>query len=262
MSDVNFFLTALEAYVETTPVPAAELIACLDLTSLNSDDREETIHALCVDAQRYSVAAVCVNPEFVSLARQSLQPKPLMPCQVATVANFPSGAEPRSHVLQAIERSLIEGATEIDVVVPYQRFLVDTDGPAVIAFVKACKALCGPKVKLKTILESGLVEDKNLLERLALCALEGGSDSLKTSTGKVAQGASLAAAVVMFGALKAFGDPARGFKAAGGVRTYDQAKAYWLLAKLVMGEHWPKPDCFRLGASVLLKDLVARLPSG
>lgn len=255
MKDLDFFLAIAQDFAAKTPVDARLLIACLDLTALNSNDDDAVIHVLCDAAAAHQVAAVCVAPAFVSLAQAQLRKR----CQVATVANFPSGNESLSHVLATIDASLQAGATEIDVVVPYQAFLSDGDSVAMKEFVKACKALCGPSITLKAILESGAIADPLVLERLALSVLEGGADFLKTSTGKVPQGASLEAAAVLLGAIKAVGDPMRGFKASGGVKTYEQAKSYWLLAGLIMGETWPAPACFRFGASTLLTDLSARL---
>lgn len=236
-------------------VQATQLITCLDLTALNATETDDRIKSLCVLAFEHQVAAVCVWPAFVATARANLSPS--ANCQIATVINFPGGTDSLDRVLAAIEQSLLQGATEIDVVVPYQRFLIDNNAKLIREFVQACKEVCGPEVKLKTIVESGLVTHQRCLECLCLAALEGGADFLKTSTGKVTLGATLEAAVVLLGALKVFGDPQRGFKAAGGVKTALQAKSYWLLAQLIMGEAWPNPQRFRLGASTLLKDLLA-----
>lgn len=252
MSSIDFFLKHWQDSIESVSLPPERLIACLDLTSLNADDDAATITQLCQLANTHEVAAVCVAPAFVSQAKHDLG---TTGCQLATVANFPSGALPLSVVLKDIEASVRQGATEIDVVVPYQQFLMDHHATAITRFVKACKAECGPSVRLKTILESGLIEDQAALERLALAALEGGADFLKTSTGKVGHGASLEAAAIMLGAIKAF-DDRRGFKASGGVKTYQQAKAYWLLATVILGELWPSAEGFRLGASSLLNELL------
>lgn len=249
---IEFFIQHWQTYSESVHVPVEALIACVDLTALNPDDDDATVLALVEHAEK--VAALCIAPRFVPVVQPLLASR----CALATVANFPSGAEPLSQVLNEIEHSLLAGATEIDVVLPYQAFLMDRNPKAITRFVKACKTLCGPDRMLKTILESGLVEDKSLLEQMALAALDGGSDFLKTSTGKVAQGATLEAAAVLLGAVQAFGDVKRGFKASGGVKTYEQAKAYWLLAQLIMGESWPTPACFRLGASSLLQALLQR----
>lgn len=241
--------------LDSLEVPVENLLACLDLTALNDSDDAAVITHLCEQAILHKVAAVCVAPHFVTCAKQALVGQT---CQLATVANFPRGTDSLSSVLTEIHTSLARGATEIDVVVPYQSFLMDKDAASITHFVKTCKALCGPDVHLKTILESGLIEDPDHLERLAVAALEGGADFLKTSTGKRPIGATLEAATVLLKAIKTFGDTRRGFKAAGGVKTYSQAQAYWLLAASVLGESWPKPSCFRLGASTLLNELLGQ----
>jgi deoxyribose-phosphate aldolase len=257
MTNLHFFLDRLAEVAVETAVPASDLIACTDLTSLNGEDTSQTILALCQKAATHQVAAVCVYPAFVRLCHEYLTDRQLeTACQVATVVNFPSGTSPLNEVLRAIDQSLAHGASEIDVVVPYQQFLKDHDGTKIKTFVKACKQLCGTEIRLKTILESGVITDTNLLEQLSLAALEGGSDFLKTSTGKIPEGASLEAAAVMLGALKAFGDPARGFKASGGIRTYQQATIYWVLAQYLMGIDWLNSGHFRFGASSLLDDLL------
>lgn len=249
---IDFFLKHWQDSIETVSLLPERLIACLDLTSLNADDDETVITQLCQQANAHGVAAVCVTPDFVSQAKRALAAST---CQLATVANFPSGTQALPVVLKDIEQSLRLGATEIDVVVPYQQFLMDDNATTIMRFVQACKALCGPKVRLKTILESGLIDSQAALERLSLAALDGGADFLKTSTGKVTAGATLEAAAIMLGAIKSF-DERRGFKAAGGVKTYRQAKAYWLLATVILGESWPTAACFRLGASTLLNELL------
>lgn len=252
MNKIEFFLTALQAYSAKVDVQNTELIACLDLTALNTTDTAESIKHLAKLAQQHQVAAVCVSLAFVELAVKSFRGP------IATVVNFPSGSDSLTNVLASIDHALAVGATEIDVVVPYQQFLIDNNAAVISKFVSACKAVCGPNIKLKAIVESGLVADPHCLERLCLAALEGGANFLKTSTGKVTSGATLTAAVVLLGALKSFGEPSCGFKAAGGVKTAQQAKHYWLLAKLMMGDAWPNPQHFRMGASTLLEDLLAQ----
>ncbi len=49
-----------------------------------------------------------------------------------------------------------------------------------------------------------------------------------------------------------------GVKVSGGVRTAEQADAYVALAGEVMGAEWVSPATFRIGASSLLTELVAR----
>ncbi|MEO1749040.1 MAG: deoxyribose-phosphate aldolase, partial [Pseudomonadota bacterium] len=86
-----------------------------------------------------------------------------------------------------------------------------------------------------------------------------GADFIKTSTGKVTVNATLDAARLMLTAIKDFGDPERGFKPAGGIRTFDDAQDYLALAEEIMGPDWVSKKTFRFGASGLLTNLLAQL---
>ena len=79
---------------------------------------------------------------------------------------------------------------------------------------------------------------------------------MKTSTGKTGTGATLDAARIMIETIRSTG-AAAGFKASGGIRTGDQAKAYLALAREIMGDDWIAPETFRFGASGLIDDLQA-----
>ncbi|HEX9236035.1 MAG TPA: deoxyribose-phosphate aldolase, partial [Actinomycetota bacterium] len=90
-------------------------------------------------------------------------------------------------------------------------------------------------------------------------AMRAGADFLKTSTGKTRMGATPAAARVVMEAIRdhhADGGRRVGFKAAGGIRTPDQALEYVRLCREVLGGPWTTPDLFRIGASGLLDQLV------
>jgi deoxyribose-phosphate aldolase len=253
MNNFEYLIHRVEdAVAERSPAPLS-LLPYLDLTSLNTSDDEKTIEALCVKALKYQVAAVCVYPAFVSQVTQALKGTTI---DVATVINFPQGNQTLPYVLETIEDALKAGATELDIVIPYQTFLATRDTKSILSFVKICKNEMAGRC-LKIILESGAFYDTQLLEIAALAALEGGANFLKTSTGKIPQGASLMTAAILVNAIQRFGDPERGFKVSGGVRHYDQAKAYFLLAELMMGESWVSPKTFRIGASSLLDELVA-----
>jgi len=123
--------------------------------------------------------------------------------------------------------------------------------------VRACKAACGQQARLKVILETGLLPPQ-LVRRASELAIEGGADFLKTSTGKVAAGASLEAARIMLEVIRQH-DPAVGFKAAGGIRSLAQAEGYLALAGQLLGEDWITPEHMRFGASSLLAELLAVL---
>ena len=227
-------------------------IHLLDLTSLNDDDTPEHIRDLCAKAvtPRGPVAAVCVLPAFVGVAKKALDGTGV---KVAAVANFPAGEDDPFGAADEAQFEVTAGADEIDVVVPWQA-AVDGDLEAVGTLVAACAA-AAPPGGLKAILETGSHPSPELTREIADQALANGAGWLKTSTGKIGQGATLDAARILLEAVRDFGSG--GVKVSGGVRTGDDARAYIALAEEVMGEGWVSPDTFRIGASSLLDVLLA-----
>ena len=120
------------------------------------------------------------------------------------------------------------------------------------------KRAAGPGVKVKAILETGVLGDKALIRRAAELAIEGGADFIKTSTGKIAVNATLSGARVMLEAIRDSG-AAVGFKPAGGVKTTEDAANYLDLCDEIMGEGWATPETFRIGASGVLDALLATI---
>jgi deoxyribose-phosphate aldolase len=234
---------------------AQRIFSLLDLTSLNDTDTAETIAVLCSKAVTSlgHVAAVCVYPQFVKLAAELLAGTPV---KIATVANFPHGADSQVAVLQTIQTALADGADEIDVVLPYQEYLAGKK-LAACQLIQACKMACGQHL-LKVILESGTLKNPQIIAEASHDVLMAGADFLKTSTGKVSTGATLEAATVMLQTIKVLTPQlqrAVGFKVAGGVRTIAQANEYIHLATTIMGTEWVQPEHFRLGASQLVEEL-------
>ncbi|MER2508794.1 MAG: deoxyribose-phosphate aldolase [Amaricoccus sp.] len=234
---------------------ARRALVCLDLTNLDDACDADAIDVLCGRAQTRhgSVAAVCVWPRFVAQARAKLAHTGV---HVATVVNFPTGEEPIEAVVTATKAALADGADEIDMVVPWKRFMAG-DEAAVTEAVRAVKAACGA-APLKAILETGEIGDEALIGVAAMRALDGGADFLKTSTGKVPVNATPRAAEILLDAIARSDAPA-GFKAAGGVRTVAEAGVYLALADRIMGPGWAGPKHFRIGASSLLDALLAAL---
>ena len=228
-------------------IDAARIIGLIDLTSLNEDDTEATVNALCDKAVTVKgpVAAVCIMPAFVALAAERLEGTGV---RIATVANFPAGDPDPDAAAREVAAAVDEGADEVDVVAPW-RAALDGDYGAISALVSACAAECE---HLKVILETGSHPDPAKTRILAEFALEAGASFLKTSTGKVGPGASLDATRVL---LRVAGTRA-GVKAAGGIRTQAEAAAYVALAdELQAGP--ATAATFRIGASSLLDDLLA-----
>lgn len=237
---------------------ARRVIALLDLTSLNDDDTSATIENLCQKALTPigPVAAVCVYPRFVGLARRSLDALGCAQVQVATVCNFPSGTEPLADVLAQTQQALEEGANEIDVVYPY-RALIDGDEQSGLELVAACKALCEGRALLKVILETGELNSL-LIRKASSDAIAAGADFIKTSTGKVPVNATAEAVELMLHVIAA-NNPEVGLKPAGGMRTLSDAAVYLWLAERILGKEWISPRHLRFGASSLLDNTLRQI---
>lgn len=233
---------------------AKRAVGLLDLTSLNDDDSDATVRALCARAVTPvgPVAAVCVWPRFVKTARKALKRKDV---RVATVVNFPTGEADAAAVAEETRGAIKDGAQEIDVVLPYRAF-IDGARTQPMNVVRACAEVCGKTVTMKVILESGAFGDPELLTWAARDSIAAGAGFLKTSTGKTQPAATLEAAALLLNTIFESGKPV-GFKASGGIRAADEAAAYLTLADQVMGADWATPATFRFGASSLLDSLLA-----
>lgn len=256
MSTANATLTDLILTAEKVAVQnyaAEKIIPLLDLTSLNDSDNKLVIEQLCSQAVTPlgNAAAVCIYPQFITTAKHILENTDIKIC---SVANFPDGNQPIKKVYTAIEDNVLLGADEIDVVIPYSKYLDNHAAEPIETFVRTCKHICGTKT-LKVILETGAIKDLDLIYAVSCAAIQGGADFLKTSTGKIAANATLEAAVTMLTAIKK-NNVEVGFKVSGGVRYHQQAAAYLFLADCIMGDEWISPQHFRIGASSLLGDLI------
>lgn len=232
-------------------------ISCLDYTSLNATDTDDDIRTLCQRAitPRGEVAAICIYPQFVDFAKRELTDSRI---NIATVANFPTGDFALDAIISDVKANLFDGANEIDLVFPYHEYLAGNKTTA-LTLVKAVKHICG-NATLKVIIETSALNDANTIATISQYCLMAGADFLKTSTGKMPIGATLEAAAIMLQTIKNFQlqyKTTKGFKAAGGVRTAKEAAEYIKLAKLIIGETWPTPQNFRIGASSLLDDLLS-----
>ncbi|MDE2428701.1 MAG: deoxyribose-phosphate aldolase [Burkholderiales bacterium] len=234
---------------------ARRALSLIDLTTLNEDDTTHKVIALCHQAKTSAgnVAAMCVYPRFVPVARLVLREQGTPEVRVATVTNFPGGDSGLEIASAETRAAIAYGADEVDVVFPY-RALMAGDAQAGRELVSTCKQICGDKV-LKVIIESGELKSPQLIREASLIAIAAGADFIKTSTGKVAVNATLEAAEIMLKAILESGKPC-GFKAAGGVRTTQEAAAYLDLADRLMGADWVNSEHFRFGASSLLDNLL------
>jgi deoxyribose-phosphate aldolase len=236
---------------------ARRAIGLIDLTDLADDHAPDGIDELCRRAREHATAAVCVWPEYVARCADLLAGSGV---RVATVVNFPSGDESVADVVATTRAALVDGADDIDLVLPY-RALLAGDADRAGAMVGEIAALVEQPALLKVILESGAYPDDATVAAGARLAIDHGADFVKTSTGKIAAGASLDSARAMLGEIAVSAEVGRqvGLKPSGGIRSFDDAMAYLDLAGEVMGEGWATPATFRYGASGLLDVLLAEL---
>jgi len=239
---------------------AARILPLLDLTNLDPQASEADIAALCRDAVTPAgpVAAVCLHPRFVARARAALDGTGV---RVATVANFPAGTGAPEEVAAEVAAALIEGAEEVDVVLPHAAYAAGDRGAA-RAVVAAARVACGDRARLKVILEAGQLEDTEIIAAASRDAIAAGADFLKTSTGTLQPGATLPAAGTMLTVIREHRDRTGrtiGFKAAGGIRTVEDAADYATLAERLLGPAFLRSESFRIGASGLLAPLLAAL---
>jgi deoxyribose-phosphate aldolase len=230
-----------------TPADPARIVGLIDLTTLNESDTPDVVDALLDRAVTPlgPVAAVCVLPRFVAQCAERLDGTGV---RIATVANFPAGDPDVDGAARTTAAAVLEGADEVDVVAPWRAYL-EGDEDVLTELVAACAAECD---HLKVILETGSHPDPRASRRMAEAAVAAGASFLKTSTGKVGQGATLDATRLLLEVASG----RAGVKAAGGIRTTAEAQEYVALAD----ELQPRPASaatFRLGASSLLDDLLA-----
>ncbi|MBI5448451.1 MAG: deoxyribose-phosphate aldolase [Gammaproteobacteria bacterium] len=231
---------------------AERLIPYIDYTNLDEQATTTDIETLCRQATtpKGNVAAVCVFPRYVAQCHTLLSHTGIL---IATVVNFPQGTDTLDRSCHLIEKVLLAGANEIDLVMPYSLFLAGKI-KTVEDYLVTCEKHVHPQARLKIILETGELKTPLLIQTASQLAIQCGADFLKTSTGKVPIGATLEAASILLHTIQASGAPV-GFKASGGIRTPTQAHQYFHLAS----QYLPTPltaKQFRLGASQLLRALL------
>lgn len=247
-------------------------VGCLDLTTLDEDDTAERVRAVCDRARRplgpavtralaatgpgWRVAAVCIQPRFLTVARAALDGSGIPIAAVA--AGFPYGRGPLAGRLAEIRGALNAGADEIDAVIPREHVMAG-DWQRLYDEVRAYRETCGTAT-LKVILAAGALGSLENVARASAVCLMAGADFLKTSTGRESVNATLPIGVVMARVIRSYRrrtGTCAGLKPAGGIRTTGQALAWTLLVVGELGDRWLGPAWFRLGASGLL-DAIER----
>ena len=187
-----------------------------DHTNLAQDATKEEIVALCKEAKQHHFASVCVNPYRVGTASQELKNSGVAVC---TVVGFPLGASQTSIKVMETKKAIKDGATEIDMVMNIGA-LKDKNYDKVLKDIKRVKKACSKNAILKVILETGMLEEKEIVRACQL-AVAAKADFVKTSTGFYEKKATLEAVRIMKDTVK---DKAK-VKAAGVIRDLKTAKA-------------------------------------
>ena len=241
-------------------------IRTTDLTTLEGADTPGKVAALASKALRPDpgdpsvppVAAVCVYPNLIPVARERLAGSSVKVAAVAT--GFPSGQYPISVKLADVRSALELGAEEIDMVIDRGAFLSGRYAK-VYDEIAQVKDACG-EMRLKVILETGELGTYDNVRRATLLAVAARADFVKTSTGKISPAATLPVALCMLEALRdVYEETGRsvGFKAAGGIREAKQAVQHLVLVHETLGPDWLTPDLYRIGASSLVNDVLMQL---
>jgi deoxyribose-phosphate aldolase len=241
-------------------------VRMMDLTTLEGADTPGKVSALCskavrpdpVDRSVPSVAAVCVYPNLVGVAKERLDGTGVKVASVAT--EFPSGQAPLGVKLADVRAAVDLGADEIDMVIDRGAFLSGRYAKVYDEIV-AVRDACG-EAHLKVILETGELGTYDNVRRASLLAMAAGADFIKTSTGKISPAATLPVTLCMLEAIRDVHDETGrvvGMKPAGGIRQAKQAIQYLCVLYETLGPDWMTPDLFRFGASSLLNDVLMQI---
>ena len=241
-------------------------LSMIDLTTLEGMDTPGKVRQLCYKARHLhdalndipSVAAVCVYPALVRVAKEALEGSDI---KVASVAmGFPSGQTDFDSRLEEIRFAIDEGADEVDMVISRGKFL-SGDFQIVFDEVAQAKKMCG-KLHLKVILETSELVTLDNIRRASELSMSAGADFIKTSTGKAKCGATQPVTLVMLEAIRDFylkTNKKVGMKPAGGISDAKTAIRYLIMVKETLGKDWLTPDLFRFGASSLANDILMQI---
>jgi len=238
----------------------------IDLTTLEGKDTPGKVKQMCYKAQHVhdaypnlpTVAAVCVYPALVKIAKKELAVTDIKVASVATA--FPSGQSELGLKLEETKWAVSEGADEIDMVISRGKFLMGNYN-YVFDEISAVKEACG-SARLKVILETGELGSLDNIRLASEIAIDAGADFIKTSTGKIGQAATLPVTLVMLETIRDYyykTGKMVGMKPAGGISTSKLAIQYLVTLYETLGQAWMNNQWFRFGASSLANDLILQL---
>ena len=238
----------------------------IDLTTLEGKDTPGKVKQMCYKAQHLhdlhpglpTVAAVCVYPSMVAIAKKELKNSSVKIASVSTA--FPSGQAPMDIKITDTKFAVDAGADEIDMVISRGKFL-SGEYNYVFDEISSIKEACG-KARLKVILETGELATLDNVRKASDIAIYAGADFIKTSTGKIQPAATMQVTYTMLMAIRDYFDETGimiGMKPAGGISTSKLALHNLVMVKEILGEAWLNNHWFRFGASSLANDVLMQI---
>ena len=242
------------------------LFSSIDLTTLSTTDTQTSVAQFVKRVNDFdndypqfkNVAAICVYSNFAEIVRSNLE---VSGVDIAVVAGgFPSSQTFTEVKVADAALAVAGGANEVDIVMNLGYYLDNNYAELSDEIIEIKHAI--RDAKLKGILETGALKSAEDIKRASILSLYSEADFIKTSTGKIYPGASLEAAWVMCQCIKEYYEKTGrkvGFKAAGGIRTTEEAVQYYAIVKEVLGDEWLNQDLFRIGASSLANSLLSSM---
>jgi len=198
-------------------ITVKEIAKMIDHSLLKPEMTPSEVKEGCEVAKKYDTASVCVKPSDVLLAKKTLEGTDV---KISTVIGFPHGSHTTETKVFEANQALDEGCVELDMVMNIGRLIegdydyVSNDIKAVVETAKAKGAI------VKVILENCYLT-KEQIQKACEISEKAGAAFVKTSTGYGSSGATIEDLELM---KKSVSDKVK-VKAAGGVRTLDQALA-------------------------------------
>ncbi len=241
--------------------------SAVDLTTLSCTDSVASVTEFARKAAEFNerfphipnVASICIYPSFVETVGLAVDGTPMRITSVA--GGFPASQTFLEVKALEVAMAIENGADEVDIVLNVGRMLTGEYDEAANE-VEVIRAETDPEVVLKVIIESGALKTPELIRKASLLSMFAGADFVKTSTGKIDVAATPEAAVVMCHAIRDYYEKTGrkvGFKAAGGVRTPQDAVLYYTIVREILGEEWCTTDLFRIGASSAANNLLSAI---
>lgn len=243
------------------------ILNMIDLTTLEGKDTPNKVKQMCYKAQHLhdvhaglpTVAAVCVYPSMVKVAKEAVAGSPIKVASVSTA--FPSGQAPSKVKKDDTRFAIDSGADEIDMVISRGKFL-SGEYNFVFDEIAMIKEVCGKDARLKVILETGELVTLDNVRKASDIAMYAGADFIKTSTGKIQPAATMQVTYTMLEAIRDFKLKTGiqvGMKPAGGISNSKLALHYLVMVKETLGDEWLNNEWFRFGASSLANDVLMQI---